>query len=146
MLSRILLRTTRLTTRSPRTASTFSHDASASSPSSTHGAQSEMDASSTTATTTNSTDSTAKPPLLALPSSSDETTTRLDVSGEGSSVKLDHLGPLVVNTDGTMSRIGNWAQLAPVEKENALRILAKRNKERLEVLRKKDGAGANEGQ
>ncbi|KAG5927893.1 hypothetical protein E4U42_001600 [Claviceps africana] len=78
-----------------------------------------------------------KPPL-ALPSASDTTTTTLDVSGEGSSVRLDHLGPLVVNTDGTMSRIGNWAHMADVEKETALRILARRNKERLEALRKKE--------
>ncbi|KAG5917370.1 hypothetical protein E4U53_004203 [Claviceps sorghi] len=116
MLPRLLLRTTR-----SRAAMSSSHNPPS------HAAASSQDASDG-----------APKPLLALPSASDTTTT-LDVSGDGSSVRLDHLGPLVVNTDGTMSRIGNWAQMADVEKETALRILARRNKERLEVLKKKEG-------
>ena len=55
------------------------------------------------------------------------------------SIKLDHLGPMVVNVDGTMSRISNWDTMADIEKENTLRIIGKRNKARLEVLRAKDG-------
>ncbi|KAI5271249.1 hypothetical protein E4T47_05366 [Aureobasidium subglaciale] len=59
---------------------------------------------------------------------------KLDVSsGEG--VALDHLGPMVVNKDGTISRITNWDNMAEIEKKNTLRILQKRNKQRLEALK-----------
>ena len=58
-------------------------------------------------------------------------------TGSGS-VKLDHLGPMVVNADGTLSRISNWAEMADIERENTLRIIGKRNKDRLEVLKKKE--------
>jgi predicted Fe-S protein YdhL (DUF1289 family) len=61
--------------------------------------------------------------------------TKLDVSGEGSSVKLDHLGPLVVNADGTLSRIANWENMTEIERRNTLRVLGKRNKERMEALK-----------
>ncbi|PKS06865.1 hypothetical protein jhhlp_006941 [Lomentospora prolificans] len=72
----------------------------------------------------------------------------LDVSRGGSTVKLDHLGPLVVNQDGTMSRIANWSEMAEIEKENTLRILGKRNQIRLQALRTqaestKGGRGSN---
>ncbi|KAG6059922.1 hypothetical protein E4U17_005381 [Claviceps sp. LM77 group G4] len=130
MFSRILLRSTSLTTRSPRRAAmSSSHLHPHPPPAATHGSQSDPNASTT------STGSTNKPALL--PSPSEGATTTLDVSGEGSTVKLDHLGPLVVNTDGTMCRIGNWAQMSSIEKENTLRIMGKRNKQRLEVLKKK---------
>ncbi|KAH0354246.1 hypothetical protein KCU81_g1311, partial [Aureobasidium melanogenum] len=59
---------------------------------------------------------------------------QLDVnSGEG--VALDHLGPMVVNKDGTISRITNWDKMAEIEKKNTLRILQKRNKQRLDALK-----------
>lgn len=67
-------------------------------------------------------------------------TTQLNVNGEG--VKLDHLGPLVINKDGTMSRIANWDKMAEIEKQNTLRILGKRNQLRLGNLR---GEGNEEG-
>ena len=45
--------------------------------------------------------------LLALPAPEDASTSvTLDVS-TGQPVVLDHLGPVVVNTDGTLSRIAN---------------------------------------
>ncbi|OAG00104.1 uncharacterized protein CC84DRAFT_1049204, partial [Paraphaeosphaeria sporulosa] len=50
-------------------------------------------------------------------------------------VKLDHLGPMVVNRDGTLSRIGNWEQMTDIEQKNTLRVLMKRNKLRLDALR-----------
>ena len=58
------------------------------------------------------------------------------MSAGGSTVKLDHLGPLVVNKDGTLSRIANWEQMADIERQNTLRILGKRNMLRREVLQK----------
>ncbi|ETS06642.1 hypothetical protein M419DRAFT_44119, partial [Trichoderma reesei RUT C-30] len=75
-------------------------------------------------------------PRNALPAPTpDDNVQTLDVSGSGSTVKLDALGPLVVNADGTMSRIANWDKMAPIERENTLRILGKRNQERLAALR-----------
>lgn len=61
---------------------------------------------------------------------------QLDVSGEGgSTVTLDHLGPMVVNVDGTLARISNWDQMTEIERKNTLRVLGKRNKQRLEALK-----------
>lgn len=61
---------------------------------------------------------------------------RLDLGAEGgSTVTLDHLGPMVVNVDGTLSRISNWEQMTEIERKNTLRILGKRNKQRLEALK-----------
>ncbi|RAL16534.1 uncharacterized protein BO97DRAFT_402925 [Aspergillus homomorphus CBS 101889] len=74
---------------------------------------------------------------LALPdaSSADSATRQLDISGDGSSVKLDHLGPLVVNQDGTLSRISNWEQMTEIERRNTLRVLGKRNKLRMDAIK-----------
>ncbi|KAH8697280.1 hypothetical protein BGW36DRAFT_427247 [Talaromyces proteolyticus] len=86
--------------------------------------------------TPNQSSSTAR---LALPdvSSSDNSNagTRLDVGGQGTTVSLDHLGPIVVNQDGTMSRISNWDQMTESEQKNTLRVLGRRNKQRLEALK-----------
>lgn len=60
-------------------------------------------------------------------------------------MKLDHLGPMVINVDGTMSRIANWAEMAEIERRNTWRIIGRRNKERLEVLRGKEGGGGKGG-
>ncbi|KAI9158520.1 hypothetical protein HJFPF1_06516 [Paramyrothecium foliicola] len=79
-------------------------------------------------------------PDRALPAPGDaagDGVTTLDVSGGGSTVKLDGLGPLVVNENGTVSRIGNWAQMTEFEQQNTLRILGKRNQARLAALRAK---------
>ncbi|KAJ4363184.1 hypothetical protein N0V83_010304 [Neocucurbitaria cava] len=86
--------------------------------------------------------SSQQPLPLPEPSSSQEETTKVDINGEG--VKLDHLGPLVVNKDGTLSRITNWATMAEIERQNTLRILGKRNQLRRESLKKEQGG--REGQ
>lgn len=76
---------------------------------------------------------------LGLPDAS--SATKIDISAEGgSTVKLDHLGPLVVNQDGTMSRISNWGQMTEMEKKSTLRVLGKRNKQRMEALKAAEGA------
>ncbi|KAH8677558.1 hypothetical protein BX600DRAFT_430903 [Xylariales sp. PMI_506] len=74
-----------------------------------------------------------KIPLPLPPPPTDGGAINLSVGGEG--VKLDHLGPLVVNQDGTMSRISNWAEMSEIERQNTLRILGKRNQQRLKKLR-----------
>jgi hypothetical protein len=84
-----------------------------------------------------------KSPQLALPSASDSTEKKLDVNGQGTTVSLDHLGPIVVNQDGTMSRISNWDKMTEIEKKNTMRIIGKRNKQRLEALR---AAGVEAGE
>ncbi|KAI1813048.1 hypothetical protein GGS20DRAFT_555230 [Poronia punctata] len=71
--------------------------------------------------------------LPALPPAGQGDTQTIEVGG--AALKLDHLGPLVVNEDGTMSRISNWDKMADIEKENTLRILGKRNQMRLAKLR-----------
>lgn len=80
---------------------------------------------------------------LALPEAP-ANATQLDMSTGGTTVSLDHLGPMVVNVDGTMSRIANWDKMAEIEKKNTLRIIGKRNKDRLAAL--KAGAAQNKGE
>ena len=67
---------------------------------------------------------------------------KLDVNG--GSVKLDGLGPVVVNHDGSLSRITNWPQLTEREREVTQRRIAKRNGERLERLRAATGGGTGD--
>jgi hypothetical protein len=63
------------------------------------------------------------------------------MSTGGNTVKLDHMGPLVVNKDGTLSRITNWTQMSDIERQNTLRILGKRNQLRREALQEKEEEG-----
>jgi hypothetical protein len=58
------------------------------------------------------------------------------MSNGNTTVSLDHLGPMVVNVDGTLSRISNWDKMAEVEKTATRRIIGKRNLARLEALKK----------
>ena len=57
------------------------------------------------------------------------------VEVDGQPVSLDSLGPMVVNKDGTLSRITNWPEMTDKEQANTLRIIAKRNKKRLKDLK-----------
>lgn len=80
-------------------------------------------------------------PVLALPPAEQGSSyQQLDIGAEGgSTVKLDHLGPMVVNQDGTLSQITNWAQMSEIERRNTLRVLGKRNQARLAALKEKAG-------
>jgi hypothetical protein len=64
-----------------------------------------------------------------------EPTTRLEVDGDA--VKLDHLGPIIVNEDGTMRRIANWDLLTAREKQATFKRIAARNKKRVDALKEK---------
>jgi predicted Fe-S protein YdhL (DUF1289 family) len=44
---------------------------------------------------------------------------------------------MVVNKDGSLSRIENWAEMSEMERKNTLRVLGKRNKQRLGELKGK---------
>ena len=52
-----------------------------------------------------------------------------------STVTLDALGPVVVNSDGTLARISNWQEMSKIEQDNVMRVLPKRNKQRLDKLK-----------
>lgn len=86
--------------------------------------------------------SSSTPLPLPAPPTDEETRQILDLSNPaGSTVKLDALGPLVVNVDGTLSRISNWQGMTELERRNTLRVLGKRNKQRLEALKAKEVEG-----
>ncbi|CDS00512.1 hypothetical protein [Sporisorium scitamineum] len=68
---------------------------------------------------------------LGLPAPSDVPTS----TEPNNVIKLDHLGPMVVNSDGTISRIANWQNLSDIEKERSLKLLAKRNNTRMDSLK-----------
>jgi hypothetical protein len=55
----------------------------------------------------------------------------------GQAMKLDILGPIIINTDGTTRRIDNWDTLTEKEKEVTWRRIRKRNAERREMLEAK---------
>ncbi|KAJ6482950.1 hypothetical protein C8R47DRAFT_578920 [Mycena vitilis] len=82
--------------------------------------------------------------LLTSEADSERDAPQLEVGG--SAVKLDDLGPLVVNSDGTLSRIANWPTLTAAEKANTIRVLSARNKIRLanEEQKLKDSAAITE--
>ncbi|OAR05264.1 hypothetical protein LLEC1_06544 [Akanthomyces lecanii] len=73
-----------------------------------------------------------------LPAPGEGTPTTLDVSGEGSTVRLAELGPLVVNVDGTVARITNWKEMTDAERETTVRMVGRRNKQRLDALKKRN--------
>jgi hypothetical protein len=66
---------------------------------------------------------------LQLPPSEPRAERTLTVGG--SALKLDYLGPIVINTDGSTSRIANWAEMNAEEQEKTSRLIAKRNQKRL---------------
>ncbi|KAI7950494.1 hypothetical protein MJO29_009168 [Puccinia striiformis f. sp. tritici] len=70
-------------------------------------------------------------------STNEDTRSRsIDVGGE--SVQLDHLGPMVINTDGTISRISNWDKLTEPERTRTIRLVTKRNAQRIQHLKQND--------
>lgn len=48
--------------------------------------------------------------------------------------KLEGLGPIILNSDGTMGRIPNWSEYTDSEKAQAMRLIGARNKKRKEAL------------
>ena len=78
--------------------------------------------------------------LLSLPASSDSQATK----STSQTFKLDALGPMVINSDGTLSRIHNWAEMSEVERQRTLRILGRRNQLRKENLLAAELRGEND--
>ena len=52
----------------------------------------------------------------------------------GDTMRLDELGPIILNEDGTISRITNWDELTQREKDKTFKMIARRNAERAKVL------------
>ncbi|OAL03462.1 hypothetical protein IQ06DRAFT_291253 [Phaeosphaeriaceae sp. SRC1lsM3a] len=92
-------------------------------------------------TSLNATTTSPQSQPLPLPEPDNTPTTQIDMSTGGSTVKLDHMGPLVVNKDGSLSRINNWAEMSEIERQNTLRVLGKRNQLRREALQAKEEGG-----
>jgi hypothetical protein len=59
-----------------------------------------------------------------------------DASSHESTIlmKLDTLGPMIINTDGSISKIPNWDTFSETEKKNSFRLITQRNKKRLDDL------------
>ncbi|KAG8927342.1 hypothetical protein FRC01_007629 [Tulasnella sp. 417] len=55
--------------------------------------------------------------------------------------QLERLGPIIVNSDGTLSRIDNWKDMTKAEKAMTLKRLRKRNEQRLKQLKEQKEAG-----
>lgn len=72
-------------------------------------------------------------PLLPSTNSNREKNYKiLNLGGE--SIKLDELGPIIINSDGTTRRIANWNELTQQEKDSTWRIISRRNKERIKKI------------
>jgi hypothetical protein len=76
-----------------------------------------------------------KKETLALPSTEDVDNSAPKELQIDQTIKLEELGPMVVNEDGTMSRVNNWSEMTEFEKKSFNRLILKRNKERLEKLK-----------
>ena len=76
--------------------------------------------------------------VLALPAPGDEADGAdgvRTVTVGGHCVKLDALGPIVVNSDGTMARISTWHEMTLPEQQKTMRVIGKRNQSRMKKLR-----------
>lgn len=73
--------------------------------------------------------------VLALPSST-ESSEGVRQFSLGQTLKLDELGPIIINTDGTTRRISNWDTLSKQEQETTWRVIRIRNQKRLLELKK----------
>jgi len=93
--------------------------------------------------TTDQEDQSHEVPLLLPPTPAESGgAPNLDIKSNGS-IKFDALGPLVVNSDGTLSRISNWTEMSEIERARVVRVLLARNTIRLANEEKKldqDGA------
>lgn len=78
----------------------------------------------------------SKPELLQL-SAGDPNNTNVRTLQMGESLKLEKLGPIIINTDGTTRTIDNWDTLTEREREVTWRRIKKRNAERREILEQK---------
>lgn len=65
---------------------------------------------------------------------SEQLTEESSASTSDFNIKLEDLGPIIVNTDGTLGRIPNWMEMTVEEKATTKRLISSRNKKRLMAL------------
>lgn len=82
------------------------------------------------------TQQSSQPLSLPAPPTQEEAAS---LNKDDSIAKFDHLGPMVVNSDGTLSRIHNWQTMSDAERERTARLVNKRNQTRLQALRESAG-------
>ena len=75
----------------------------------------------------------------ALPCSRDTATSNTTTGNktfevDGETITFDNLGPMIINTDGTIGRITNWTEITDFERERTLKLIARRNKKRRQNL------------
>lgn len=107
-----------------------------------HAVHNEKDETSKSQST-NQQDRQTKQPLALPAIPTEEEAQKLNVdptSSESNTFKLDHLGPMVVNSDGSLSRIHNWAEMSDLERERTSKVLGRRNQLRRAALEEKEGA------
>ena len=78
---------------------------------------------------------------LSLPAPTDASAPSQDTT---QTFKLDALGPMIINSDGTLSRIHNWTEMTEAERGRTLRILGKRNQLRRENILAAEVEGESE--
>lgn len=73
--------------------------------------------------------------VLTLPAPVSSTILSDTTNTENSTTaSLEDLGPVILNSDGTMSRIPNWKDLTDIEKDKTFRLITKRNAKRKQEL------------
>ena len=89
---------------------------------------------------TTSTSINDQAPLQLPPVNPNNTNEDIKTLKFGEAMKLDEMGPIIINTDGTTRRIDNWDILTEREREVTWRRIKKRNAERRKILEEKDNA------
>ncbi len=89
---------------------------------------------------TTSTSANDQAPLQLPPVNPNNTNEDIKTLKFGEAMKLDEMGPIIINTDGTTRRIDNWDILTEREREVTWRRIKKRNAERRKMLEEKDNA------
>lgn len=74
--------------------------------------------------------------VLALPAG-DPNNEDVPVLQFGEKMAFDHLGPIIINADGSTRQIANWNELTKQEQEVSWRRISKRNEERRKALLEK---------
>lgn len=64
----------------------------------------------------------------------------------GEKISMEHLGPIIINTDGSLRRIDNWDKLSKEEQDRSFRLIAARNKKRIEILKQQEQEERGQGQ
>ena len=72
--------------------------------------------------------------LPRLPPVDPNSTEKIRTLKFGETLRLEDMGPIIINTDGTTRRIDNWKEMTKHEQEVTWRRIKKRNEERRNKL------------